>query len=104
LAWFLTYNTWPTQDIDHINLIKTDNRLINLRLATKQENSANTNKRKKNKTGFKGISKHGNKWQARICINGERIYIGLYSTPKEAHDAYFAKLLQHYPDHAFRGN
>jgi hypothetical protein len=41
LAWFLYYGVWPKNDIDHINNVRDDNRLENLREATRSENSGN---------------------------------------------------------------
>src|SRR5580704_1773693 len=55
LAWFYVYGEWPTNEIDHINGKKDDNRIVNLRLADKQKNQANSKRRSTNTTGFKGI-------------------------------------------------
>ena len=57
LAWFYVYRQWPdpTMQLDHINLIKTDNRICNLRLVTKAQNMSNRARPKNNTTGFKGV-------------------------------------------------
>jgi hypothetical protein len=47
---------------------------------------------KKSKSGFKGVYKHGNRWQASIRRNGKIINIGSYLDPEEAHLAYEAKV------------
>lgn len=70
--------------VDHINRIKHDNRLVNLRLVTHQQNAFNT--------GAKGISwnKTANKWQARICVNGKSKSLGYYVNEEDARSAYLA--------------
>lgn len=88
LAWFYHYGKWPDGEIDHINGIKSDNRISNLREATRAESIRNIGRRNKNKTGFKGVGNVGNKWKARITFNGENIYLGLFDTPEDAHEAY----------------
>ena len=58
-AW--CHDRWPTQQIDHINGCKTDNRIGNLREVTNQENHLNmVHPWKPNKdTGLPGVVKHG---------------------------------------------
>lgn len=40
------------------------------------------------KTGFKGVSIRGNKFASVVCINGKKIYLGLFDTATQAHEAY----------------
>ena len=42
----------------------------------------------KNKTGFKGVSKSGRKYLASISINGQRVNLGSFDTPEQAHVAF----------------
>ena len=73
-------------DVDHINHIRTDNRLSNLRYATRRENLCN---RKINpSSGFIGVVKCGNQFRARITVNNILLSIGRYPTAQEASDAY----------------
>jgi hypothetical protein len=91
LAWFYIHNEWPKNEIDHINGIKNDNRLSNLRDIFHCENNQNINKpQKNNKTGYLGVSfmKNRNKYQAQICINGKTKHIGLFDTAEEAYNEY----------------
>ena len=90
LAWLYVYGEWPQNDLDHINGIKTDNFITNLREATDSQNLSNSKKPKTNKSGFKGVSWHSNakKWQSHIRVNGKSIYLGLFQTPEKAHQAY----------------
>jgi hypothetical protein len=75
--------------IDHINGIKLDNRIENLRLATDSGNNSNATMSKRNKTGFKGVSfnKWAQKYEARI-FNGKVKYLGVFETAEAASHAY----------------
>lgn len=90
LAWLYVYDEWPGGCIDHINQIKTDNRISNIRVASVSQNSFNTTIRSLNTSGFKGVSFHKirNKWQARSTINGKAKSLGLFDTAIQASEAY----------------
>ena len=76
-------------EIDHINGVKTDNRIENLRLATRRENSRNRAKSKKNTSGIVGVWKCSktNKWRAGIKIQGKQINLGSFKNKDEAIEA-----------------
>jgi len=84
LAWFYVYGYWPSK-IDHINHIKTDNRIINLREVSHQENMKNASLQK-NSIGFNGVDKHkaSGKWRARIALDGKEIHLGLFDDLNKA--------------------
>ncbi len=86
----------PEFEVDHINGNKLDNRRANLRLATKSQNQANACRRRNNSSGFKGVSKDGNRWKAAIGVGGSMKYLGLFRSRKEAAEVYdlAAQLLQ----------
>lgn len=86
LAWFLTYGCWPNGDLDHVNRIRHDNRIINLREATRAENCQNQPIRKSNKSGVTGVYYHAvsQKWVACININKKQVHLGTYNTLSEA--------------------
>jgi hypothetical protein len=90
LAWFYVYGGWPAGDLDHINGVKSDNRIANLRVATASQNQANVGRRIDNKSGYKGVSFHKltQKWSATIQHQGKRIHLGLFATPEGAAAAY----------------
>lgn len=90
LAWFYTHGTWPNHQIDHINGVRDDNRLCNLREATRSENLQNKKKYRNNSSGLVGVSWHKitGKFSAYIRVNNRQIHLGLYDTPEEAHSRY----------------
>jgi hypothetical protein len=90
LAWLYIYGVWPKNQIDHINRIGDDNRIVNLREATSKQNKENISLRKDNKSGFKGVTKatDRNKWRARITNFEKKIHLGYFDTKKEAQQAY----------------
>lgn len=55
LAWFLYYGFFPKTELDHINRIRTDNRISNLRLANRFINTNNVNRKINKETGVIGV-------------------------------------------------
>jgi hypothetical protein len=87
LAWLYMHGTWPSEVIDHINGIKSDNRLKNLRDVSTQKNAQNfTKPNANNSTGYLGVSMRGNKFLA--FRSGK--YLGMTNTPEQAHLLYQA--------------
>lgn len=68
--------------IDHINHIRDDNRLVNLRLITPQENDKNKPKFKRNKSGQTGVSYHkrDRRWIACIGVEGKLVHLGYFDS------------------------
>lgn len=79
------------QVIDHINGDKLDNRQENLRPATVSQNGANVGKLSTNKSGLKGVVKHGNRFRAYIHKNRRTKYLGTFGSAEEAACEYDAK-------------
>lgn len=81
LIWLMTYNKWPDQ-IDHINGVHSDNRLINLRDASPFENMTNYKLPKHNASGIIGVSWYSsrNKWRARIGKNNKTVEFGYFDS------------------------
>lgn len=80
LAWLYAYGDFPSKFIDHINNIKSDNRICNLREATKSQNLQNIPVRNNNTSGITGVywNKAAKKWQAYIKLNGKVNYLGIF--------------------------
>ena len=89
VIWLYMNGSWPLCQIDHVNGVRTDNRLKNLREVSSAENSQNRrNAHSNNITGLLGVSPHGKNYQTAILANGKRKYIGTFKTPELAHEAY----------------
>ena len=76
--------------VDHINQNKLDDRIENLRLATKSQNNFNAGRRKNAKTAHKGVRlrRDGKKWCARIMVDQREVHLGAFETEAEAVRAY----------------
>jgi len=83
IIWLMHNERWPEGklEIDHINGIRDDNRIENLREVTGTQNNFN-------RKGVKGYTKRGNKYQAKITVKGRETMLGLFNTTEEAHNAY----------------
>jgi hypothetical protein len=89
--WEMFYGPIPPGlHIDHINGNPSDNRIENLRLATRSENQWNSKIPKNNTSGLKGASwcKVKQKWVAEIWVFGRKKYLGLFLAASDAHAAY----------------
>ena len=85
LIWCWVTGGWPTDEIDHINGVSTDNRATNLREVTGAENHRNMKQYKNNTSGVVGAFLHRNgRWRAYISINRVRKHLGYFDTKEEA--------------------
>lgn len=102
LAWLYVHGELPSEDIDHINLDKADNRISNLRLATDSQNNANKRRTKANTSGFKGVSwqPHARAFKAQIRANGRSTHLGYRKTAEEAHQLYTEAASKHFGEYA----
>jgi hypothetical protein len=90
LAWLHHYGALPIGCIDHINGVPDDNRIANLRDVTIAQNLQNIKRaRRQNASGYLGVTTRGPRsFVAEIEVNRVRRYIGHFTCPKAAHDAY----------------
>jgi hypothetical protein len=88
LVWLYVHGVWPSAEIDHINCDPADNRLKNLREATRAENARNRSMSKANTSGYKGIVACKDKFQVTIKADGKTRYLGRYPSLLAAEVAY----------------
>jgi hypothetical protein len=84
LAWFLYYGKWPEERIDHINGIRGDNRISNLRDVNKWENNANREIHRDGKNPGYSWNDKERRFGASIQIDGVRISLGNFKEEGEA--------------------
>lgn len=96
IAWLIVHGRWPAEQLDHINGVRNDNRLVNLRECTNAENRQNIRLSGYGQSGHLGVSPHGDGWAVNITLNGKRQYLGYFEDKEVARDVYLkAKLLTH---------
>lgn len=73
-------------EVDHINHVRNDNRLFNLRFVTRSENNKNQSLSSKSATGVNGayFAKANKKYVAQIKVNRKRIHLGMFDTLEDA--------------------
>lgn len=93
IIWEMHYGPIPKgMQVDHINGIRNDNRIENLRLATNSQNGMNKGPQSNNQRGLKGVRfdprRKKRPYSARIMFGGKDISLGQFPTAEEAHAAY----------------
>lgn len=104
---FLVTNEWPTCDVDHKNHDTLDNRIDNLRLATRTQNNQNSVKCRRRagkplSSKHKGVyfHKRSGKWLARINLDKRQVHLGLFTLEHEAAEAYNVAARAHFGEFA----
>jgi hypothetical protein len=108
VVYAIYHGEWPGGLIDHINGDKTDNRIANLRIATPSQNCQNIGLRSTNTSGYKGVCRYqkSERWRAQIRRpidgkgGGKKIYLGVFDTAEEAHEAYCRAALEFHGEFA----
>lgn len=98
LAWLYVFGCWPDDEIDHRNGVRDDNRIANLRSASRSENMQNKRVYRSSANGFIGTHFHqaSGKWAAVIQSKRRRRHLGLFDSNEAAFAAYeAAKLREH---------
>lgn len=88
--------------VDHINGNGLDNRRVNLRAATAQQNGQNRGKFAKATSKYKGVCWHkrDKKWTAKIKVGNKRLNLGYFSKEVEAAKKYNETAKLHYGEFA----
>ena len=97
LAWLITYNAWPTLTIDHINGVRDDNRIVNLREATHSEQLQNRKIPASSRHPGVTFCKQTRRFRARIRVNRRLVELGRFDTSAEAQGAYLKAKQQYHP-------
>lgn len=84
ICWILYHGKQSDKEIDHINRIKTDNRICNLRELDPYKNCQNKGVRADNKSGVTGVKYSGGKFWAQISVKGKRIHLGTFDKIEDA--------------------
>ena len=86
LVFLYMTGKFPPDEIDHLNHLRYDNRFVNLRHATRVENSRNRSMNSNNTSGFNGVYWHegASKWRVRIRVNGKDKHLGLFTDMDDA--------------------
>lgn len=93
VVWYLHHGYWP-ENIDHINGIRTDNRICNLREVTHEENCQN----RQHATGYTWSEA-----RKKFCVVIKRKNCGRYDTALEARAAYLRHAKELLPMRAIGG-
>ena len=104
LVWLHVHGEWPSDQIDHIDGDRLNNRIGNLRAVTRTENARNSARSSANTSGTVGVSydNRDKRWHAYICVGGgSRKSLGYFKTKAEACAARQAgeRLLGYHPNH-----
>lgn len=97
---FLWHHGYLPNIVDHKDRDPTNDRIENLRPATKSQNAINRIKQKNTSSKYLGVCIKGNKWQANITVDKNTLCLGTFSSEIEAAKAYNAASLLHFKEYA----
>lgn len=98
LAWFYVHGEWPAEQIDHINRVKDDNRIANLRVVSNGENRANTEPNRNNAIGAKNVHPVRNHYRVMVRRDKRNHHVGYFKSVNDAVTAREAWLSQYEGD------
>ena len=97
VIWAMETGAWPEFEIDHINGVRDDNRIENLRGVTRQDNGKNMKMPCTNTSGHMGVywDNARGKWVAYIKVRRVKIHLGYFSDKSDAIDARKSAEIEH---------
>lgn len=93
IVWLMTKGEWPApHEIDHKDLVRSNNAISNLRRGTVSDNRGNHPVSRRNGSGLKGafVATDGG-FQSSIRRHGINYHLGSFKTAQAAHEAYCNK-------------
>lgn len=105
VIWAMTYGNWPEFVIDHINGDGSDNRIINLRKASRSQNDMNRGEQRNNTSGMRGVSfnKKSGTWRARVKVKGVEKSLGYFKIKSDAEHAMLKYMRENFGDFMWGG-
>lgn len=102
VVWLMMTGVWPDHEIDHIDMVRTNNSWGNLRSASHQQNAWNRTKQSNNTSGHKGVTWDpvNKKWRAQIRVNGRGMSLGRFAVIEDAVAVYQAKARELHGEYA----
>jgi hypothetical protein len=102
IAWYLYYGKWPVSELDHKDGDRLNNRIGNLREATRQQNQQNRVSREGSTSKYKGVNwdRHRNKWATYIKYDGKVHNLGRFDLEEEAAMKYNEYALKYFGEYA----
>jgi hypothetical protein len=91
IIWLWVTSEWPSSIVEHADVVGANNAWLNLRLATRSQNRANTRAQKNNALHTKGVIFRYGRYRASICKDGVRYYLGGFVSVEAAQVAYAEK-------------
>ena len=106
IAWAIHYGEWPKNQIDHINGVKLDNSIANLRdvpQAINMQNQFRAHKRNSSGSSIVGVTKNknSNKFVVSGYVDGSPVYVGGFSNLDSAELASIEFREKNYPGFTF---
>lgn len=97
LVWLYVHGYFPENQIDHIDRVKHNNSIANLREASRSCNMRNTDLQDNNTSGVKGVYFHSasGKWKVQVMVNRKSIHLGYYADKIDAAKARYSAELEH---------
>jgi hypothetical protein len=92
VAWLLHYGSWPDGQVDHINGVRSDNRITNLRVVTHRENCQNRVSHRNGRLPGCHYATRDKTWRATFQENKKQRTLGYFATEQEAHERYLLEL------------